>query len=240
MNVLVENSSLQDIADSIRAKLGVQTAYKPGEMADAIDSISGGGIVPTGTKTITENGTGIDVAQYALADVAVPNSYAAGDEGKVVSNGALVAQTAHEIVTSNGTIDTTMNNSVEVDVLSGGGTAPVTFSATAASTDATIEFDVGSFSLPEKYIFFVKSDVNAGDGSSIIIYSGYYSNQASATFVSRYYVFKANGTTDYYSNTPVLTVNDAKLSLKWNNSHKFKAGSTYTIQIYELDSTFFA
>lgn len=29
-------------------------------------------ITPTGTKTITENGTGIDVAQYANADVAVP------------------------------------------------------------------------------------------------------------------------------------------------------------------------
>lgn len=29
-------------------------------------------ITPTGTKTITENGTDIDVAQYAKADVAVP------------------------------------------------------------------------------------------------------------------------------------------------------------------------
>lgn len=31
-------------------------------------------IVPTGTKSITENGTGIDVAQYASVDVAVPSS----------------------------------------------------------------------------------------------------------------------------------------------------------------------
>ena len=31
-------------------------------------------IVPTGTKPITENGTGIDVAQYAAVDVAVPSS----------------------------------------------------------------------------------------------------------------------------------------------------------------------
>ena len=29
-------------------------------------------ITPTGTKSITENGTNIDVAQYAKADVAVP------------------------------------------------------------------------------------------------------------------------------------------------------------------------
>lgn len=31
-----------------------------------------GGVTPTGKITITENGTGIDVAQYASADVAVP------------------------------------------------------------------------------------------------------------------------------------------------------------------------
>lgn len=31
-------------------------------------------IIPTGTKSITENGTGIDVAQYASVDVAVPIS----------------------------------------------------------------------------------------------------------------------------------------------------------------------
>lgn len=34
---------LTDIADSIRAKLGVTTTYKPSEMAAAIDSITGGG-----------------------------------------------------------------------------------------------------------------------------------------------------------------------------------------------------
>ena len=32
-----------DIADAIRAKLGVQTQYKPGQMADAIESIFAGG-----------------------------------------------------------------------------------------------------------------------------------------------------------------------------------------------------
>ena len=70
-NVLVEESSLQDIADSIRAKNLLETKYKPGEMAAAIDAISGGGITPTGTTEITANGTGIDVAQYAYADVNV-------------------------------------------------------------------------------------------------------------------------------------------------------------------------
>lgn len=73
--------------------------------------------VDTGTKNITANGNNQDVVGYAAVNVAVPNSYSAGDEGKVVSNGALVAQTAHADVmptTSDQTIDTTTNNSIKV------------------------------------------------------------------------------------------------------------------------------
>lgn len=69
---------------------------------------------PSGSVTLDENGT-FDVTQYAEAVVDVPNSYTAADEGKVVSDGALVAQTART-VTENGTFDTTLNNSVTVDV----------------------------------------------------------------------------------------------------------------------------
>lgn len=113
-NVLVDETALQDIADAIRTKNGTQTTYKPGQMADAIEAIPSGGITPTGTINITQNGT-TDVTQYASANVAVPNSYAAADEGKVVSNGALVAQTSKNI-SENGTVDTTLNNQVVVAV----------------------------------------------------------------------------------------------------------------------------
>lgn len=75
--------------------------------------------VDTGTKSITSNGTH-DVVGYASASVAVPNSYSAGDEGKVVSNGALVAQTS-DTVTENDTYDTTLINSLTVNVSGGGG-----------------------------------------------------------------------------------------------------------------------
>ena len=79
---------------------------------------------PTGTKniSITQNGTtteNVNDYKYAEITASVPNTYAAGDEGKVVSNGALVAQTAHAQVTQNGTYDTTLNNSVEVAVPQG-------------------------------------------------------------------------------------------------------------------------
>ena len=75
----------------------------------------------SGAKAITANGNGQDVTGYAAVDVSVPNSYTVSDEGKVVNNSALVAQTS-ATYTDNGTYDTTLKNSVTVSVPS---TAPV-------------------------------------------------------------------------------------------------------------------
>lgn len=78
----------------------------------------GGSSVTVEPLTVTENGTTTAPSgtAYSPVTVNVPNSYGAADEGKVVNNGALVAQTAHAPVTANGTIDTTLNNSVPVNV----------------------------------------------------------------------------------------------------------------------------
>ena len=79
------NTKIQaSIPFTYRDSEGVLYSYGKGEIAD-IDStlatsfINAGLataytlITPTGKKSITENGTGIDVASYATADVAVPN-----------------------------------------------------------------------------------------------------------------------------------------------------------------------
>lgn len=117
MKVLVDESVLIGIADAIRSKLGTSGGYKPLQMASAISSIPNYP-EPTGTISITQNGTA-NVKDYASASVSVANTYSSGDEGKVVSSGALVSQSARSSnITSNGTYDTTLNNSVTVSISS--------------------------------------------------------------------------------------------------------------------------
>ena len=89
--------------------------------------------VDTGTKQITQNGTGQDVVGYAEVDVAVPNSYSAGDEGKVVSSGALVSQ-GSDTVTTNDTYDTTLISSLTVNVSGGGDTVIETVVISSATS----------------------------------------------------------------------------------------------------------
>lgn len=101
-NVLVDSLSLTAIANAIRSKLGVQTTYKPSEMAGAIDSISGG-ITPTGTKSITANGT-YDVAEFASAEVAVPSSGITPTGTKQIS------------VTENGTVTEDVTNYANAEI----------------------------------------------------------------------------------------------------------------------------
>ena len=57
---------------------------------------------------------------YGVVTVDVPNSYSAADEGKVVENGGLIAQTALSVI-HNGVYNTTNKNSVTVNVSGGGG-----------------------------------------------------------------------------------------------------------------------
>ena len=82
----------------------------------------GGGDITVESLSVTANGTYSAPSGKAYSPVVanVPNSYTASDEGKVVSSGALVAQTSQTIDT-NGTYDTTLKNSVTVNVSGGGG-----------------------------------------------------------------------------------------------------------------------
>lgn len=138
MKVLTDDSNYGSIADSIRAKLGVETTYRPGDMASAIDSIpvgeeigpddegkvvvedSGSYVLQAQTsRTISSNGTyDTTVNDEVTVDVS-GGGIGPEDEGKVVVGGELVSQTT-TTVTANGTYDTTTNDEVTVNVSGGG------------------------------------------------------------------------------------------------------------------------
>ena len=94
-------------------------------------------------KTITENGTYNAVDDeadgYSTVNIEVANTYTNEDEGKVVDSGVLVAQTARETeITENGIYDTTLNNSITVNVSAPAPTPGVKSGAVIRDYDGSI------------------------------------------------------------------------------------------------------
>ena len=123
-NLQALNTARMDIADAIISKGGTVNAGKKFSLfPQDINNIPS---ITLSALNITENGiyTPPSGTGYSTVSVDVQTSFTQSDEGKVVSNGALVAQTPmSRDITQNGTYDTTLNNSVTVNV-SGGGAMP--------------------------------------------------------------------------------------------------------------------
>lgn len=172
-------------------------------------------IRPTGTKQITGNGTA-DVKNYESANVNVPNTYDAGDEGKVVQNGALVSQSSQNI-NSNGTYDTTTKNQAVVSV-------PNTYTAgdegkvvnngalVAQTSDTCTSNGVVDTTLINSL------DVNVSGGQSVtLLASGSYTKTDASTTPNLNIPVSFTGTPVYllcYADTPV----SQNQSLIWGRS----------------------
>ena len=122
--VICNKSDLVNIADAVRSKLGVTNTYYVSELSSTIQNIQTGGITPSGTISITENGT-VDVSQYANAEVNVSSSPSLQSKSVTYTENGTVTITPDEGYDGLSSVDVT------VDVAGSGGveTCTVTFSS---------------------------------------------------------------------------------------------------------------
>lgn len=185
--VTIDETTLTAIGGAIRAKLSVSTEYKPSQMPSAIRSI----VTPVQkVLDVTQNGTYVPSGGwngFREVNVDVPNEFDASDEGKVVSNGALVAQTSTE-KTANGTYDTTLNDEVVVNVTP-------TLQTKSATQNGTIQPDSGYDGLSSVEVN-VPNTYGASDEGKVVS-SGALVSQTSATKTE-------NGTYDTTLNNEIV------------------------------------
>ena len=117
---MIQGTEAQVIEGGKRYRLDCNLDWT--EVKESTGGGSGGGdtrpTISVLPLSITQNGNIVAPRgkAYNPIRVNVPNTYEVNDEGKVLISGTLTPQTAHSTITQNGSYDTTLNNSVVVDI----------------------------------------------------------------------------------------------------------------------------
>lgn len=113
------NALFTAIANSIRGKTGGTGKIVADDFPSVIDSLSTGGITPTGTKTITTNGSH-DVTAFATAQVNVPVGVTPSGTKTITENGTYdVTSFASAVVNVTGANIRVFTSTVSADATSG-------------------------------------------------------------------------------------------------------------------------
>lgn len=262
-NVLVRESSLEAIADAIREKLNTEDTYKPGEMANAIESISGGGITPTGTINITTNGTH-NVTNYASANVNVPTGGSSLGTKSITANGTYNASsdsldgysqvtvnvpqgvtptgTKQISITQNGTTTEDVTNYANAEItvnVSGGGSTPprlLDYREITLESTATSSNKLTVQLTPVDYysiVVMIDTYPSAPDASEYIALIYQYSKYPAGGGAAKGDILRPAGTIGNDNNMCSFANTTGVLSLGGSYGH-FMAGTKYHVYLFGM------